>query len=209
MLVSHLVASFARYSKPVWPFLLYFSHVSIRFLVFPCCVFLLRLEIAQEWTSVDCSQTWQCLSQCSDLNKATWYGTARGWDNIPPLFCDTLDDLYQTQNTRYCSLTRLWALGPNAYRGMEHSCSAPHSELVKVLWVWTEWGMWTLTRSYASRWKRKLIKVQTCEEEWIWGALLYKKRWSWHILTAPEVTSSLLSQGKHLRHLMLFGLSVV
>lgn len=46
--------------------------------------------------------------------------------------------------------TALWPGFVNTYRGMEHPCSAPHSELVKVLWVWTEWGMWTLTRSSPS-----------------------------------------------------------
>lgn len=55
---------------------------------------------------------------------------------------DNLHRLDQKGPVHY-SMTRLWARGPNTNRGMKHPCS----ELVKVLWVWTEWGMWTLTPS--------------------------------------------------------------
>lgn len=77
--------------------------------------------------------------------------------------CDTYD-LYTTENTSNCSMTRLWAWGPNTYRDMEHPCSAPHSELVKVLWVWTESGMWTLTQSSTSCERESSLKSRLEKE---------------------------------------------
>lgn len=73
-------------------------------------------------------------------------------------FWDASKILLRPETTRYCSMTWLWALRPNTYRGMEHPCSAPHSELFKVLWVWTEWGMWTLTQSFTSCKKESSLK---------------------------------------------------
>lgn len=39
------------------------------------------------------------------------------------------------------------------------------------------------------------LKFRPWEEEWIQGALLYDERWTWHIWTAREVSSSLKSCG--------------
>lgn len=164
MLVSHFLISF--HSPPVCIqscYNVYFIYFTVQKsfkhkkpVSFPMLCF--SLELAQEWTSADCSQAGLCLSLTAvTWRKKTWYW---GPEIILPNFSVIPQMIHtKTKTTRYCSLTRLWALGPNAYRGVEHSCSAPHSELVKVLWVWTEWGMWTFTWSSTSRCKRKLIKV--------------------------------------------------
>ena len=207
MLVWHIVTSFARNSKLVKPSpSVVFCHVSVPFLNrshrLNVCMYV-KYTIKHRFRSSDhqgdCCQTCQCLSPYRNSGMR-WYSPTFLW--WPPS-----DDLYQNKNTRYCSMTRLWALGPNAYRGVEHPRSAPHSELVKVLWVWTEWGMWTLTRSSASCERESSLKSRTERErgfEEHCCIIRGQRDTFWLLQRSHPLYCHKASTCEHLHHLMLW-----